>query len=56
LKGLIKQELVEEQHVDGKSIYKITKKGINTLKGFLKFKKKFLLESKSQFERISEFI
>ena len=56
LDGLIKEELVVEGHVDGKSIYKITKKGINTLKGFLKFKKKFLLESKSQFERISEFI
>jgi predicted transcriptional regulator len=56
LKGLIKQKLVEERHVDGKSIYKITKKGINALKGFLKFKKIFLEESKNQFERISEFI
>ena len=54
LKDLIEQELVEERHVDGKNIYKITKKGINILKGFLKFKKVFLRES--QFERISEFI
>ena len=55
LEGLIKEELVAERNVDGKSIYKITKKGINTLKNFLEFKK-VLLENKSKFERISEFI
>lgn len=55
LEGLIKEELVAERNVDGKSIYKITKKGINTLKSFLELKK-VLIESKSKFERISEFI